>query len=89
MSTIQLNAEQRQMVKIIHDYASRFPRNETGDAQLLQSCYDYMGAFKHVIDSTSPSQMDYICQHYEGFYRFAQLMEKLAQGIADGIIDVP
>ena len=80
----QLNSEQHQMVKIIHDHAIRFPRNEAGDAQLLQSCYDYMGAFKRVIDSTSPSQMDHICQHYKGFYRFAQLMEKLAQGIADG-----
>ena len=34
-------------------------------------------------------QMDYICQQYDGFYRFAKLMERMAQGIADGIIEVP
>lgn len=86
---IELNAEQHQLAKIVHDYASRFPCTEDGDGQLLQGCYDYMGAFKQVIDSASKIQMDYICQQYTGFYRFAKLMELLAQGIADGVIDAP
>lgn len=89
MSAIELNPEQLQMVKIIHEHAIRFPRNETGDGQLLQTCYDYMDAFKRVMDSTSHIQMDYICQQYDGFYRFAKLMEMLARGIADGIVEVP
>jgi hypothetical protein len=89
MSAVALNAEQLQMVKIIHDYALRFPHTETGDEQVLQNCYDYMDGFKRVMDSTSRIQMDYICQQYDGFYRFAKLMEMLARGIADGIIDVP
>lgn len=89
MPAIELNPEQLQMVKIVHDHALRFPPNETGDAQLLQTCYDYMNAFKRVMDSTSRIQMDYIFQQYDGFYRFAKLMERLAQGIADGIINVP
>lgn len=89
MPAIELNPEQLQMVKIIHDHALRFPLNETGEAQLLQTCYDYMDAFKRVMDNTSHIQMDYICQQYDGFYRFAKLMERMAQGIADGIIEVP
>ena len=89
MSAVKLNAEQLQMVEIIHNHACRFPCNETGDAQLLQTCYDYMDAFKRVMDSTSRIQMDDICQRYDGFYRFAKLMEMLARGIADGIVDVP
>lgn len=89
MSAIELNSEQLQMVKIIHEHAIRFPSNETGDGQLLQTCYDYMDAFKRVMDSTSHIQMDYICQQYDGFYRFAKLMEMLARGIADGIVEVP
>ena len=74
MSAVELNAEQLQMVEIIHNHARRFPCNETGDAQLLQTCYD---------------DMDDICHRYDGFYRFAKLMEMLAWGIADGIVDVP
>ncbi|ABC29430.1 conserved hypothetical protein [Hahella chejuensis KCTC 2396] len=42
MSVIELSSEQLQMVKIIHEYALQFPRTETGDAQLLQTYYDYM-----------------------------------------------
>jgi hypothetical protein len=89
MSLISLTLEQQQMVKIIDDHASKFSFSEVGNEQLLQTCYDYMAAFKQVIDSTSKPQLDYICQQYEGFYRFAKLMEMLAQGIADGVIEVP
>lgn len=42
-------------------------------------CYDYMEAFKRVMDSL---------QH-PGYFRFAKWMERLAQGIADGVIAVP
>lgn len=45
---IELSAEQRQLAKIVHDYASQFPLTEDGDTQLLQGCYDYMEAFKGV-----------------------------------------
>lgn len=89
MPAIELNAEQLQLVKIVDDHTLRFPNTEIGEADLLQSCYDYMDAFKRVMDGTSRVQMDYICQQYDGFYRFTKLMEKLARGIADGIIDVP
>lgn len=57
--------------------------------QLLQDCYDYMEAFKQVMDSTSKVQMDYICLQYPGYFRFAKWMERLAQGVADGVIEVP
>lgn len=86
---IDLTSEQQQLAKIVHDYACLFPPTENGDSQLLQGCYDYMDAFKQVMDSTSKVQMDYICQQYPGYYRFAKWMERLAQGIADGVIDVP
>ncbi|EAQ9103153.1 arylsulfatase regulator [Salmonella enterica] len=89
---IDLTAKQQQLAKIVHDYASQFPPTENGDAQLLQGCYDYydyMEAFKRVMDSASKVQMDYICLQYPGYLRFAKWMERLAQGIADGVIEVP
>ncbi|TDB60280.1 arylsulfatase regulator [Photorhabdus khanii] len=91
MSVAGLSAEQLQRVKRIHDYATRFPLTETGDTQwqLLKTCYDYMDIFKQVIDSASTAQLDDICQQYTGFFRFTKLMEMLAQGIAEGITDVP
>ncbi|WP_350307509.1 arylsulfatase regulator [Photorhabdus viridis] len=85
MSVAGLSAAQLQRVKRIHDYTTRFPLSETSDAQLLKTCYDYMDVFKQVIDSASTAQLDDICQQYAGFFRFAKLMEMLAEGI----IDVP
>jgi len=89
MSVFRLNAEQLQLVQIVNDNALRFPHTEAGEAELLQTSYDYMDAFKRVMDSTSSAQLNDICRQYDGFYRFARLMESLAQGIADGRIDVP
>lgn len=85
---IGLTTEQQELAKRVHDYASRFPMTEDGDAQLLQNCYDVVGDFKQVLDSSSKVQVDYICQQYAVFLRFATRMEFLAQGIADGVIDV-
>lgn len=41
MPVIYLNAEQLQLVKIVNDHTLRFPLNESGDAELLQTCYDF------------------------------------------------
>ncbi|SFT93629.1 hypothetical protein SAMN05192562_103158 [Kosakonia arachidis] len=64
------------------------PLTEDGDAQLLQGCYDYMNTFKQAIDSASKVQMNYIFLQYPGYFRFTRWMEKLAQGIADRVIEV-
>ncbi|WP_234497973.1 arylsulfatase regulator [Vibrio maritimus] len=84
-----LTLEQLQLTRIVDDYANQFPLTKDGDTLLLERCYDYMKAFKYVMDSTSRVQMDYICQQYLGFYRFAKLMELLAEGISDGRIKIP
>jgi hypothetical protein len=60
-----------------------------GTEDLLVSMYDYMGMFKQVLDTCSPEDMDVLCDRYNGVYRFAKLLENLAQGIADGSIPVP
>jgi hypothetical protein len=60
-----------------------------GTEDLLVSMYDYMGLFKQLLDTCSPEDMDVLCERYNGFYRFAKLLENLAQGIADGSIPVP
>ncbi|EBA7283891.1 arylsulfatase regulator [Salmonella enterica subsp. enterica serovar Urbana] len=65
---IDLTAEQRQLAKIVHDYASRFPQTADGDTQLLQGCYDYMDAFKRVMDSSSKVQMG-VPRRKPGFFR--------------------
>ena len=60
-----------------------------GDEELLVSMYDYMHTFKQLLDTSTETEMSQLCQQYDGFYRFAKLMERLAEGIADGSISVP
>ena len=60
-----------------------------GTEELLVSMFDYMGMFKQLLDTCSSEDMDVLCTRYDGFYRFAKLLENLAQGIADGTIPVP
>ncbi|MBD1105830.1 arylsulfatase [Pseudomonas amygdali pv. morsprunorum] len=48
-----------------------------------------MMAFKQVFDSSSKIQMDYLCLQYPGFFSFRENDGVLAQGIADGVIQVP
>jgi hypothetical protein len=60
-----------------------------GGEALLVSMYDDMGQFKQLLDTCSPEDMDKLCERYEGFYRFAKLLENLAQGLSDGTITIP
>ena len=53
------------------------------------SLADHMGTFKQVMDLSTGEEMNALCQRYEGFYRFAKLLGRLAEGIADGSIPVP
>ncbi len=86
---MNLTAEQIQLATLIDAHVSRYPDTDLGDEQLLITLTDYMDGFKRVMDSATPVQMDYLCQQYAGFYRFGLLMESLAQGIAEGVIEVP
>ncbi len=83
------NCEQIQLAKLIDAHIDRYPDPTQGTEQLLANTYDYMNAFKRIMDSSTSVQMDYLCQRYSGLHRFAKLLEFLAQGVADGVSDVP
>ena len=86
---LNLTAEQLQLASLIDAHVSRYPDTDRGDEQLFVTLTDYLDAFKRILDSATPVQMDYLCQRYPGFYRLALLLESLAQGIAKEEIEVP
>ena len=86
---MDLTAEQIQLATMIDAHVNRYPESQQGDEHLLRSAYDYMDAFKRIMDSSTPVQMDYLCQQYGDLYRFGKLLESLAQGIAEGDVEVP
>ena len=83
---IDLTAEQIQLATLIDAHVNQYPADATGDEHLLSTIYDYMDAFKRIMDSTTSVQMDYLCLQYPGFYRFAKLLESIAESISDGTI---
>lgn len=60
-----------------------------GDEEILGGMSPYMAGFKGIMDNAATGEMNMLSHRYDGFYRFAKFLEKLAGGIQDGIIDVP
>ena len=84
-----LTDRQTRLASIIDEHVLRTLANGGNDEDLLVSLYDYMETFKEIMDTSDSMEMDQLCQRYDGFYRFAQLLEHLAKGIANGSIAVP
>jgi hypothetical protein len=84
-----LTAQHTRLAVTIDRHVNQVVANGGGDEELLRSMSDHMGTFKQLLDTCSGEEMDLLCQQYDGFYRFAKLLETLAQGIADGTIPVP
>jgi hypothetical protein len=84
-----LSEQQTRLAVTIDTHVRQVLAHGGGDEELLMSMADYMGTFKQLLDTCTGKEMDALCERYDGFYRFAKLLERLAEGIADGSIPVP
>ena len=88
-----MDAEKLQLAQTIDTWVQDIVRqsssDDQADEQILESMIDYMGPFKQLLDTCTKLEMDLLIQRYDGFYRFANLLERLAQAIQDGVIEVP
>jgi hypothetical protein len=84
-----LTEQHTRLAQIIDTHVREILAHGGGDEALLMSMADYMGTFKQLLDTCTGAEMDLLCERYDGFYRFAHLLERLAGGIADGSIPVP
>jgi len=51
--------------------------------------FPYMQGFKGIMDNAAAGEMNLLTNQYDGFHKFAKLLEKLAGGIQDGVIEIP
>ena len=86
---VNISSEQTYLAKLIDDHVNKYPDNDTGNEQLFTTIYDYMDAFKTIMDTSTSDQIEALSQIYPGFYRFSKMLEMIAQGIADGVVEVP
>ncbi|OGQ81196.1 MAG: hypothetical protein A2289_11015 [Deltaproteobacteria bacterium RIFOXYA12_FULL_58_15] len=59
------------------------------DTALFIGMAELMPDFKRLMDATLPGEMDSLASQFDGFYRYAKVLETIAGGIAAGEIDVP
>jgi hypothetical protein len=83
-----LTEKHHQQAQHIDNYVKNILQNGGTDQDIMINMYDYMSGFKDLLDQLSGQEIDLICQQYEGFYKFANILEKVAQGIKRGDIDV-
>ena len=84
-----LTAQQTRLALTLDRHVKQVLAHGGGEEALLLSLADCMPTFKQLMDISTSDDMDRLCEQYDGFYQFATLLEKLAEGIADGSIPVP
>jgi len=78
------------LAKMLDDFVKTIEMAGGGDIELLAAGFpEQTTTFKELLDTTTHEQMDALCELYPGFYRFAKLVESIAQGIQDGTLEVP
>lgn len=87
---IDLSTEQQQFAEIVHNYASVSFRQQRRENPCYYSVamITWLLLNKRSLVHQKSRWITYASNTY-GYYRFAKFMDRLAQGIADGVIDVP
>jgi hypothetical protein len=84
-----LTAEQVQIASLIDEQVKRVFRRGSDEIAVLTELFDYMPGFKYLLDAARPGGMDKLCERFDGFYRYAKILEEVAAGIQSGEIKVP
>lgn len=84
-----LRNQDYQVAQLIDTFVKSILVKGGGEEEILAGMFPYMQGFKGVMDNAVDREMDILATQYDGFRRFAKLLEKLAGGIQDGIIEVP
>ena len=64
-------------------------REGCDDMTIFTEMGDAMPDFKRVIDTAGQELLDELCERFDGFYHYAQIVEAIAAGVASGEIVVP
>jgi uncharacterized protein YoaH (UPF0181 family) len=85
---MHLSAEQLDIASRIDAKVQRLMAEGADDIAIFVGMSDDMPACQRLLYSGHPA-MDELCLRFEGFYRYAKILEMIAVGIASGEIQVP
>lgn len=86
---IALSAEQVHLAMQIDGKIKKLLKADAEPDEILKEMYTYIPAFKRLLDTCRPEEIDEICRQFFGFFHFAEILEDLARGIQSGEIEVP
>jgi len=88
---IKISSADKKIAADIHKFVMKKKKKGKGVETIIRSPHmmKYMQKFKHLMDTCSEAEMDYLTAKYEGFYDFALFLENFASAIRDGEIKVP
>jgi hypothetical protein len=87
---MSLTEQQTHLASRIDAHVQRFfATGERDELALLVSLSDYMGSFEQLMDGSTEAEMTLLCKRYPDFYRFGKVLERLAEGLANGSIPMP
>lgn len=91
MTSLNITNQQRQIASLINDQVVNVIINQKTstdeDEAIVGLMPDWMNGFKTLMDSLPTEEFNYLCEEYPGFFRFSQILERIAQGCSDGIFD--
>jgi hypothetical protein len=89
MHRMALTKEQLWIAAKIDTRMQKLIRAGKDNLTIIAAMADHMPAFRQLLDTAGPSDMDQLIRKFPGFYRYAKILESLAGGIQSGAIPVP
>jgi len=81
-----LTTEQKDFI-ILMDSKAKQLLQQGGEEELLLSLCDKMDKIKEIMDSAPDDELNRYCEKYAGFYQYMKLLERFAQGAAEGLFN--
>ena len=82
-------AYNQQVAKRIDAEVTNLLSTGANDLDIFTGMAHQMGDFRILLDAALPGEMDLLCAQYEGFHRYAKVLEEVAKGIEAGETRVP
>lgn len=82
-------AEKIQIASLISKRVQELAAAGLDDVTLFGEMADYMPGFKRLMDTCTRAEMDGLCESFPDFYRYAKILERIAESIQSGAIKVP
>ncbi|MEW6736338.1 MAG: hypothetical protein AB1489_33910 [Acidobacteriota bacterium] len=83
-----LNTKQLQIAAQIDARVRELERAGNNEMTIFVETAPLMPSFKKLLDTAGEGEMDELCSRYDGFYRYAKILDNIAAGIHSGEIKV-